>query len=327
MSLPGDGLAWIIACRCENIFGETMSGLKEFWKHRMDSEKTFQNYQPLLFSLAYNMLGSVMDAEDSVQETFLRWHRACKSGEQEAIRSPRSYLCTIVTHICIDYLRSARVKRETSGGAWLPEPLLTSSPDEQMEMAEILSVASLRLLETLSPAERAAFLLHQIFDYEYVEIARLLGKSEHSCRQLVYRAKQHLASRRPRYEVSSQQQKQFYQHFLQASANGDMEGLLHLLAEDVVLYSDGGELRRPMPLSGAKTVAHAMLEVTRRVSLQTTWRGQISMINGRPGVVIYAYGRLYAVLTLELVDGRIQEIDFIVNPEKLRHLRQSEVSS
>ena len=106
-----------------------------------------------------------------------------------------------------------------------------------------------------------------------------------------------------------------------------MEGLLHLLAEDVVLYSDGGELRRPMPLSGAKTVAHAMLEVTRRVSLQTTWRGQISMINGRPGVVIYAYGRLYAVLTLELVDGRIQEIDFIVNPEKLRHLRQSEVSS
>jgi RNA polymerase sigma-70 factor (ECF subfamily) len=165
--------------------------------------------------------------------------------------------------------------------------------------------------------------LRQVFDYGYEEIARIVGKSEHSCRQLVYRAKQHLASQRPRYEVSSQQQEQFYQSFLQASANGSMEDLLHLLAEDVVLYSDGGELRRPMPLNGAEVVARYMLEVTRRVSLETDWHGQVAMINGRPGVVISAYGRLYAVLTIELVDGRIQEIDFIVNPEKLGHLRQS----
>ena len=292
----------------------------------MDVEKIFQEYQPLLFSLAYNMLGSIMDAEDCVQETFLRWHRACNSDEQEAIRSPRSYLCTIVTHICIDHLRSARVKREFYIGSWLPEPLLTGGPDEHAEMAEILSIASLRLLEALSPSERAVFLLRQVFDYEYEEIARMVGKSEHSCRQLVYRAKQHLTSQRPRYDVSSRQQEQFYQSFLQASTDGNMEELLQLLAEDVSLYSDGGELRRPMPLHGAQEVARYTMEVTRRVSLETAWYWQMTMINGRLGVVIYAYNRLYAVLTLEFIDGHIQEIDFIVSPEKLGHLQQSNSS-
>ncbi len=156
----------------------------------MDAETTFRSYQPLLFSLAYNMLGSVMDAEDCVQEVFLRWHRAYSSGATEAIRAPRPYLCATITNLCIDHLRSAQVRREAYAGVWLPEPLLTVDPGEQAERAEILSVASLRLLEVLSPVERAVFLLRQVFDYEYQEIADIVGKSAQNCRQIFHRARQ-----------------------------------------------------------------------------------------------------------------------------------------
>jgi RNA polymerase sigma-70 factor (ECF subfamily) len=285
----------------------------------MDTEKIFREHQPLLFSLAYNMLGSVMDAEDCVQETFLRWHRACSSDTTEAIRSPRPYLCAIVTNLCIDHLRSARMQRESYVGVWLSEPVLTTDPDEQVEMAEILSVAFLRLLETLSPLERAVFLLRQVFDYDYSEIARMVGKSEQNCRQIVSRARQRMAERRPRYTVPSEQGERLVKRFVQASSSGNVEELLHLLAEDVVLCSDGGETLKPV--SGAYEVAHLMVASAQRLSLDTQWRWQLAAVNKRPGVVVYAYGRLYAVFAFEFVDERIQEVDIIVNPDKLGHFQ------
>lgn len=287
----------------------------------MDTETIFRAYQPLLFSLAYNMLGSVMDAEDCVQETLLRWERASNQGETDAIHTPRSYLCAIATNWCLDHLRKARVQRETSMGAWLPEPLVTTDLEEQVEIAETLSVAFLRLLEQLSPLERAVFLLRQIFDYEYDEIARMVGKNEHSCRQIIYRARQHLASQRPRYPVSKEQHEQFLQRCLQASSQGDMQALLDLLAEDVTLYSDGGELRWPMPLHGAASVARYLLTVIERISRETEWSWKLATINGQPGLIVHAYGRVDAVVTCELLGGRIQEIDLIINPDKLHHLQ------
>jgi RNA polymerase sigma-70 factor (ECF subfamily) len=288
----------------------------------MEIEKIFREHQPLLFSLAYNMLGSVMDAEDCVQETFLRWHRACSSDTTETIRSPRPYLCAIVTNLCIDHLRSARVQRESYVGVWLPEPVLTTNPDEQVEMAEILSVAFLRLLETLSPLERAVFLLRQVFDYDYSEIARMIGKSEQNCRQIVSRARQHMAERRSRYTVPSEQRERLVERFVQASSSGNVEDLLRLLAEDVVLCSDGGETLKPV--SGAYEVVHLMVASAQRISMETQWRWHLAAINERPGVVVYAYGRLYAVFAFEFVDERIQEVDIIVNPDKLRHLQQND---
>src|SRR5690348_15948669 len=152
----------------------------------METETIFHAYQPLVFSLAYNMLGSVMDAEDCVQETFLRWERAKARGETQAIHVPRAFLCTIATNWCLDHLRKARVKRETSISTCLPEPMVSADFEDQVQRAETLSVAFLRLLEQLSPLERAVFLLRQVFDYGYDEIARIVGKSEHSCRQIIY---------------------------------------------------------------------------------------------------------------------------------------------
>ncbi len=284
----------------------------------MNTEQAFRTYRPLLFSIAYNMLGSVMDAEDCVQETFLRWHRAYSSGEAEAIRSPRSYLCTIVTHLSIDQLRAARNQRESYDGVWLPEPVLLSDPGEYVEAAEILSVAFLRLLETLAPIERAVFLLRQVFDYDYAEIARIVGKNEANCRQIAHRARRHLAAQSPRYTVTSEQQAQLFERFMQASSDGNVEELLRLLTRDVVLYSDGGENREPVV--GAQAVVQALLKTAQRVAQDTAWHWAMAAINGRPGMLVYAYSKLYAVIAFELLDQRVQEIDIIVNPDKLRHI-------
>jgi RNA polymerase sigma-70 factor (ECF subfamily) len=285
----------------------------------MDIEKTFREYQPLLFSIAYNMLGSVMDAEDCVQEIFIRFAASAKNPE--VIRSPRSYLCAMITNLCIDHLRSARVQRESYDGYWLPEPVLTTDPGEHIEMTEVLSVAFLRLLEQLSPLERAVFLLRQVFDYEYGEIARIVGKGEHNCRQIIYRARQHLAAQGPRYRVSLEQHTRLFERFIQAGADGNVEDLLRLLADDVVLFGDGGETRRPMPIAGVEAVASYLQGITERISRETPWHWQLVAINGCPGLVIYAYGRLDAVLAFELRNGLIREIDMIVNPAKLQHLK------
>jgi RNA polymerase sigma-70 factor, ECF subfamily len=291
----------------------------------MNEETIFQTHRYLLFSIAYRMLGSVMDAEDCVQETYLRWHHACESGEAEAIQNPRSYLCTIVTRLCIDFLRSARVQREAYIGVWLPEPLVTTyqpntpiDPEASVEQSESLSLAFLRLLENLSPLERAVFLLRQVFDFEYDEIAKIVQKTSDNCRQIMRRARHNLAEHHHHYNVSPQQRELLTYQFIQACASGDMQGLLNVLADDVIMHSDGGgKVRAALkPIYGSTKVARGLLGFMRKIPPGVT--SQLALINGQLGILSYLDGIPYAVLAFSLANDHIQEIDFIVNPDKLR---------
>jgi RNA polymerase sigma-70 factor, ECF subfamily len=291
----------------------------------MNEEGVFQAYRYLLFSIAYRMLGSVMEAEDGVQETFLRWHEACQNGEAEAIRSPRAYLCTVLTRLCIDVLRSARVQREAYVGVWLPEPLVTAyqsgapaDPEASMEQAESLSLAFLRLLEYLSPLERAVFLLRQVFDFEYDEIAHIVQKSPENCRQIMRRARHNLAEHHHHYNVPPEQRELLTYQFIQACTTGDLQGLLHILADDVVMHSDGGgKVRAALkPIYGAAKVARGLLGLMRKLPPGVS--SQLALINGQLGILTYLDGAPYAVLAFSLASDRIQEIELLVNPDKLR---------
>lgn len=283
----------------------------------MGQIEVFDRHRTLLFSIAYRMLGSVMDAEDVLQEAFLRWQRV---PEGEA-RSPKSYLSTVVTRLCIDHLRSAKARREQYVGPWLPEPLLTEqAPDADGSLApeESLSMAFLVLLESLTPTERAIFLMREVFGYEYEEIARTVGKSETNCRQIARRARQLVLARRPRFDSSPEQEERLISGFLQASLAGDMEALLTLLSEDVTLYSDGGGKTRAAlnPIQGADKVARFFAGILHKAPPGFTVRR--TSINGRPGLVGYfADGRPQSVFTLEVAEGCIRTIRLVVNPEKL----------
>ena len=266
-----------------------------------------------------------MDAEDCVQETYLRWHHACKSSEAEAIQSPRSYLCTIVTRLCIDFLRSAHAQREAYVGVWLPEPLVTSyqsetptDPEASLEQSESLSLAFLRLLEYLSPLERAVFLLRQVFDFEYDEIAKIVQKNSQNCRQIMRRARHNLAEHHHHYNVPPQRRELLTYQFIQACTTGDMQGLLNILADDVVMHSDGGgKVHAALkPIYGADKVARGLLGLMRKLPSNVT--SQLALINGQLGVISYLNGIPYAVLAFLLANDHVQEIDLIVNPEKLR---------
>jgi RNA polymerase sigma-70 factor (ECF subfamily) len=291
----------------------------------MNEETIFQTHRYLLFSIAYRMLGSVMDAEDCVQETYLRWHHACESGEAEAIQNPRSYLCTIVTRLCIDFLRSARVQREAYVGVWLPEPLVTAyqpntptDPEASVEQSESLSLAFLHLLENLSPLERAVFLLRQVFDFEYDEIAKIVQKTPDNCRQIMRRARHNLAEHHHHYNVPPQQRELLTYQFIQACTTGDMQGLLNVLADDVVMYSDGGgKVRAALkPIYGSAKVARGLLGFMRKIPPGVT--SQSALVNGQLGIMCYLDDAPYAVLTFSLANDHIQEIDLIVNPDKLQ---------
>lgn len=278
----------------------------------MDPSEVFDRHRPLLFSIAYRMLGSVMDAEDFVQEAFVRWQRA--SGTE--VRSPRAYLSSVVTRLCIDQLRSARVQREQYAGPWLPEPLPTEPAPDAVD--ESLSMAFLVLLESLTPTERAVFLLREVFDYDYGEISRLVGKSEANCRQIARRARQSVAARRPRFERSVEHEERLVERFLEACASGDMDGLVSLLSDDITLWSDGGGRVRAAlnPIYGSDRVGRFLLGILREIPPDFVSRqGQI---NGQPGIVGYAGGHPMGVLTLDILDGRIRAIRIVVNPEKLR---------
>ena len=285
---------------------------------------TFEELRPIAFGIAYRMLGSVSEAEDVVQEAFLRLHRAQDQGQR--IESPRAYLSTVVTRLAIDQLRSARARRETYVGEWLPEPLVTSpeeDPARQAEMANSLSLAFLVLLENLSPEQRAVFLLREVFDYPYDRIAEIVGKSEVAVRQLAVRSRRHVEEGRSRFEASREQRDELARHFLAAAQDGDLEALEALLAHDVVLRGDGGG-RAPAlarPLHGRARVARTLL-----AWMKATVRfGGVSLrpveVNGQPGAMSFDQeGRLINVLALDIVDGQIQAIRSVVNPDKLRHL-------
>ena len=291
----------------------------------MQQADVFHAYKPLLFSIAYHMLGSIMDAEDCVQEAFLRWYAASHKGEGEAVHSPKSYLSTMVTHLCIDQLRSARAQRERYVGSWLPEPLVTideTSLTGMAERSEALSLAFLRLLEQLSPVERAVFLLHHVFDYDYAEIAALVHKSADNCRQIGHRARQHLQARHSPSHASKEQYDILLHQFRRACTNGDMDGLLALLAHDIVVYADtGGKAIAPhKPLNGADKVMRFLVGVGHKLNGLHGFAARTATINGWPGLVTYLNELPYFILALSSVDGQIQEIDIVLNPDKLHHV-------
>ena len=285
----------------------------------MNQADAFTEQRPLLFSIAYRMLGSVMDAEDMVQETFLRWQQAPPAE----LRSPKSYLSTVVTRLCIDQLRSARAQREQYIGPWLPEPLITEQTpgmDERLIMDDSVSMAFLVLLERLSPIERAVFLLRDVFDYEYAEIADVVGKTEANCRQMVRRARQHVAEHRRRFEASPEQLERVAERFLQAATEGDMQGFLDLLAEDVTLRSDGGgKVAAALnPIYGPSNVARFFIGVSTK--MPASFEIRRAWVNGAPGAITYVDGRPQSVITADVEDGKVRAVHIVVNPDKLRHV-------
>lgn len=282
----------------------------------MNRTEIFDRHRSLLFSIAYRMLGSVMEAEDIVQESLLRWERA----DGSEVRSPRAYLSAVATRLCMDHLRSARMRREQYVGPWLPEPLPTGTESDVAETAmldESLSIAFLVLLESLSPVERAVFLLREVFDYDYPEVSHIVGKSEANCRQISHRAREAVAARRPRFEASHGQEENLTRRFIEACAAGDMEGLLGVLSEDITLWSDGGGRVRAAlnPIQGSDRVSRFLFGILGKASPSIVI--QQTSINGRPGIVGYMDENPMSVVTLDIAEERIQGIHIVVNPEKL----------
>jgi RNA polymerase sigma-70 factor (TIGR02957 family) len=287
----------------------------------MSTSDLYGELRPRAFAIAYQMLGSVGEAEDVVQEAFLRVHQTLR--KDEPIASPRAYIATLVTRLAIDQLRSARVRRERYVGEWLPEPLVTDpTPAEHAETADSLSLAFLVLLESLSPRQRAAFLLREVFEYPYAEVAEIIGTDVDSARHLVARARAHLRERRPRYYASQRQQEEQAQHFIAAAEQGHLRALEALLAQDVALHADGGGKGPALagPVNGRERVARTLLAgmsalARRGVGLRVT------EVNGQPGAMAFdAQDRLVGVMALDIAEGQIQTIHSIANPDKLRHL-------
>ena len=283
----------------------------------MNKLAQFNQHRPLLFSIAYNMLGSAMDAEDIVQDVYLRWI------DSTEVESPKAYLSTIATNLCINHLQSAQVKREEYFGPWLPEPIVTetNNPEQTAALSETLSLALLVMLESCTPQERAAFILRQLFDYEYAEIATMLNKTEAACRQLVSRTKQRVKAQRHLLLPHTQSEtQQIAAEFLQACATGNMPALLALLDIDCVLHADGGG-KVPTaiyPVRGADKVARFMLGVTKKAPQDAPV--QITQINNRPGIIGYVNGRPALVIVLETINGKITHIYNILNPDKLHQI-------
>ncbi len=283
----------------------------------------FAALHPLLFSLAYQMTGSVADAEDIVSEAYLRLRRAQEQGTQ--ITSLKAYLSSVVTRLSIDHLRSARVRREAYFGTWLPEPLVetdTTPEFERVELADTLSMAFLVLLETLTPAERAVFLLREVFEFDYPQIARMLDKSELNCRQLQSRARQRIEARKPRFDADARQRDELASRFFAALQDGDLDPLIAMLADDVVAYADGGGNgpSLPRPINGRDKVLRVLAAVG-DAAREFDLHFELVPVNGQPGALFLdADGLLMNVIALDILDGTIQAIRTVVNPDKLHHV-------
>jgi RNA polymerase sigma-70 factor (ECF subfamily) len=282
-----------------------------------DRAGTFEEHRGRMFGIAYRMLGSVTDAEDVVQDAWLKWSQADRPVEK-----PGAYLARTVANLSLNRLTSAAAQREHYVGPWLPEPLVGTAPDvaDDAELAESVSLAMLVVLESLSPLERAVFILREVFGYPFREVAEVLGRSEVAVRQLAVRAKSHVAARRPRYRTSAAEQRRVTEQFLTACLGGDLGRLMELLAPDVTVWTDGGgkvtDIAR-RPIHGARYAARGALEAFRRL----TDLGAIpALVNGRPGVVLTSGGAVDSVLCLEVADGRITEVRVVRNPDKLRHV-------
>ncbi len=289
-----------------------------------DQMNEIEEQRRLTFAIAYRMTGSVSDAEDIGQEAFLRLERARHDGE--TVESERAWLSTVTTRLAIDHMRSARVRRESYVGPWLPEPLLTESgpgPAEQAEVADTVSQAFLVLLETLSPVERAVFLLREVFGYDYPQVAEAVGKGEENCRQIARRARKHVEGREARFEADRSHSDELLDRFLEASESGDVEALKQILAADAVVYSDGGGKVSAArhPFSGIDRIARFMVKITVRRLAKDGFRRRRANVNGQPGqMTINPDGEVTDVLTVEVGDGLIRTIRIVRNPDKLRHL-------
>lgn len=294
-----------------------------------DTAAAYLSLRPLLFSIAYRMLGSVTGAEDIVQEAFLRYHRAVEGHGQPD--SPRAYLSAVVTRLAIDQLRSARVRRESYVGDWLPEPLLTgpeplgqpvADPAAHAEQADSLSMAFLLLLERLTPLERAVFLLHDVFSYGYDETAGIVGRSATACRQLARRARQHIEAERPRFDVAAAEREALAERFFAAVGSGDMDGLVDLLAADVEVHGDSGGVPPSWrkPIVGRDHVSRLLAALGNQVRYV---HGSIrrTEVNGQPGALaLAADGSLISVLVIDIADGQVQTVRSVISRAKLGHL-------
>jgi RNA polymerase sigma-70 factor, ECF subfamily len=286
----------------------------------MTRGEEFEELRPLLFAIAYRILGSVGEAEDAVQETWLRYE---SSPTQPT--STKAFLSAVVTRISIDVLRSARRRRETYVGPWFPEPLLTDSyedPARSAELADSLSMAALLLLERLSALERAVFVLRDVFGFDFLEIASAVGRSEAACRQLAVRARRHMEVGRPRFEADRREREELAARFFDALRDGDVDGLRELLAADVQMVGDGGGKAPALPKSviGADNVARLLASIF-PVLAKIDARVEQREVNGQPGAIVHDRdGKVVGTLTLDTLDGQIQTIRAVANPDKLGHV-------
>lgn len=283
----------------------------------MDAEThAFEAHRAALASIAYRMLGSASEAEDVVQEAWLRW----QTTPHEEVRSARAYLSKVVTRLCLDRLKSARARRETYVGPWLPEPVRTETEDEPLARAESISLAFLVLLESLAPVERAVYLLHEVFDYGHAEVAEIVGRDEVACRQILHRARKALVARRPRFAPSKEAHHRMLGAFAAAVASGDPAMLQGLLAEEIASYGDGGgkAFAARRPLRGPHEVVRAWLGFHRTAPPDTVTT--VEEMNGWPALVIRVGGRIAGVVSIETDGDRIFAIRSVVNPDKLARL-------
>ena len=289
----------------------------------MSEPETFESLRPLLFSIAYRMLASVSDAEDIVQDTFLRYQHAL-AEEGARIESLKSYLSATVTRLAIDQLRSARARRETYVGQWLPEPIVTDGGDplSDTERAESISMAFLVVLQRLRPVERAVFLLHDVFGYGFAEIADIVGKSEDNCRQLALRARKHVEADRPRFEPDVALREDLARRFFAAVSDGNVGALMQMVSDDAVVYGDGGG-KAPQwskPIVGRDRVAQLLAGVGARVR-DLGGRLALREINGQPGAMVFdREQRLISVFSIDVAGGVVRALRSVINPDKLRHL-------
>lgn len=284
--------------------------------------EAFEPHRSYLFGIAYRLLGEVAAAEDAVQEAFLRMRHA-----PEDLREPRAWLTTVVTRLCLDELRSARARREVYVGPWLPEPLVSSvesdaaDPARRAEDVESLSMAMMVVLESLSPLERAVFVLREVFGYDYAELAAMLDKTEAAVRQLAHRAREHVQARRPRFDHDEQRRREAVERFLVATVTGDVEALMATLSEDAVLLSDGGGVVQAArkPILGADRIARFFLALVERYS-GPGQRAEIADVNGSVGLLLYDGERLHTVIGFDVLDGLVVRVHAVRNPAKLAAL-------
>jgi len=286
----------------------------------MGQIENFNQHRPILFGIAYRMLGSATEAEDILQDAFLRF----QTRSSEEIKSPKAFLSKIVTRLCLNHLNSARVRREMYVGPWLPEPIrstkLAELANTPISDYDSISMAFLVLLENLTPPERAVFLLREVFDYTYEEIAEILGKSEVACRKLFSRAKKYISSNRPRFKSSPEEHRQILESFMQAAGEGELGGLMNLLAEGVTFWADGGGKARgaaTRPVIGRSNVARFVLGTSR--SLPPGANFEVLDVNGQPAIVIRTReGAPLTVITIDVGEGTIYCVRAIANPDKLK---------